>query len=622
MIEMPTGSRHRLSIFSRHGGSDSPPSPDESVVQYLVSKLPDSRLREREHKILSHIRHSTAGRIPVLYLKKYLEIEGNIIAREADPERARQELRLEVASKCSLDGTSLALRSVLGSPADRVVFLNCVFLDELLQRIRAHFGEETLLSTLSSASANLEGVLLIDGEFHMRELVRCVLTECSTEMDRVLKFRTIYERILSRVTDTVGTKAASDMFRSTLQALITSYGVEELHILMESLPSSIPLKAEWKKAAMKGSGVGQISATVHTESIRLERDLLAIVIRHMKEGVLLVDAKGVAVFANMNARSVLGLDSSTIESAAILGAFARTFPTVNLGEELTKCTPLADHVLPNVESQGREFSISFHRLSTDGEFRNGTLIWLQDRTETREEERKKNDFISLITHQLRTPLSGIKWALLMFIRGDLGELTNEQKVFLMKSYESNQRMMNLVDSILLANELVTERYRYTYVPTQINDLCENILYEIQPSAKRKQINLEFPPREQTISKVMVDAEKMRSVIQNLLENAIRYTPPSGKVTLNVVEAEGRVTVSVSDSGIGIPKNEQQYIFKQFFRAANVAQGEGMSGSGLGLFIARSIIEKHNGTIWFESEEGKGTTFKFSIPLIPQNAIHG
>ena len=257
-----------------------------------------------------------------------------------------------------------------------------------------------------------------------------------------------------------------------------------------------------------------------------------------------------------------------------------------------------------------------HRVHAEG---SGVffLVWIQDITEEKTLERRRAEFVSLVTHQLRTPLSGVKWTLNLLINGDLGELKTKQRAYVMKANESNERMISLVDDILRANRIDPEKYRYNFTVINLLDLFDNILYEILPAADKKGIKIRIDRPNGEMAKVKVDSERMRAVIQNLLENAVKYTRGGGVIEVKIVEQTGKITASIKDNGIGIPMAQQGSIFKQFFRASNSSTVA--SGSGLGLFIAKSIIEKHNGSMWFESEENKGAAFFFSLPIASESS---
>ncbi len=247
--------------------------------------------------------------------------------------------------------------------------------------------------------------------------------------------------------------------------------------------------------------------------------------------------------------------------------------------------------------------------------RSGKLLIRRDLELTRVNEKlrdldqRKSEFLSVAAHQLRTPLSGIKWTLDMILNEELGHVSNEQKVFLMKSYESNDRMIRLVEDMLRADQIDAGKYDLKLVSTQVLDLIDNVLYEIMPSATKRQIKVEF--RHSDIPKLNIDQEKMRAVFENLIDNAVKYSRPGGVVLIDARRLPGAVEFIVKDDGIGIPEDQQALIFSRFFRARNSLKVE-TDGNGLGLFIVKSIIEMHGGKVWFESAENKGTTLYFTI----------
>lgn len=226
-------------------------------------------------------------------------------------------------------------------------------------------------------------------------------------------------------------------------------------------------------------------------------------------------------------------------------------------------------------------------------------------------DRAKSEFTSLAAHQLRTPLSGIKWSLSVLLNNSMGELNPEQHLYLMKTYESNERMITLVNDLLQAVRLESGTMKFQFVSTQLGSLIENVLLELQPLAELKHVRLEYTPHD--APPVSIDAESIRVVLQNLIENALKYTPAGGFARVNVTHANNVVTLSVADNGMGIPKEEQSKVFERFFRASNAVRVE-TEGTGLGLYIAYAIVHKHNGSIRFTSEVNKGTTFSVTFPV--------
>ena len=244
----------------------------------------------------------------------------------------------------------------------------------------------------------------------------------------------------------------------------------------------------------------------------------------------------------------------------------------------------------------------------------GNLVILHDVTREKMIERIKTEFVSVAAHQLRTPLSAIKWTLKMLLDGDVGELTPEQKDFLEKSYKSNERMIMLINDLLNVTRIEEGRYLYNPVLVEFEPIVESLLNSYEGEIKRKNLELKFQRPKEKLPQVMLDTEKIKLALQNLIENAIKYTLPGGKISITLKRVKDSIEFSIKDTGVGIPKDQQHRVFTKFFRAANAMKLE-TEGSGLGLFITKNIIEAHGGKIWFESEEGKGTTFYFTLPIV-------
>lgn len=233
----------------------------------------------------------------------------------------------------------------------------------------------------------------------------------------------------------------------------------------------------------------------------------------------------------------------------------------------------------------------------------------------REIDKLKTDFISTATHQMRTPLAGIKWALGMLLNGDFGALAPDQELYIRKAYASTDRMIELLRDMLFAEQVGSGTFTATTMEASILDVFEALMQEMRPLAQTKQVRFEFIHAKAVYPTVRVSPEYIRAIFQNLLENAIKYTRAGGTVRLEIrEETSERLLCVVSDTGIGIPVDAQKHMYERFFRAEN-AKKEITDGSGLGLYIAKELAGRAGGTIRFESTEGEGTTFYVELPLM-------
>ncbi|MFA6525269.1 MAG: ATP-binding protein [Patescibacteria group bacterium] len=238
----------------------------------------------------------------------------------------------------------------------------------------------------------------------------------------------------------------------------------------------------------------------------------------------------------------------------------------------------------------------------------------RDITKEKEIDRAKTEFVSLASHQLRTPLSTINWYSEMLLDGDVGKLNKEQQGYLNEVYKGNQRMVGLVNSLLNVSRLELGTFAIDPEKAKITDIAKSVINEITPQIKkRKQVFTKS--LDSSIPFMMLDTKLIRMVIQNLLSNSIKYTPEKGKIGIVIKQDKKKkfVQITVSDTGMGITQSQQDKIFSKLFRADNVKEKD-TEGTGLGLYIVKSIVEHSGGKVWFESVENVGSTFYVTLPL--------
>jgi len=243
----------------------------------------------------------------------------------------------------------------------------------------------------------------------------------------------------------------------------------------------------------------------------------------------------------------------------------------------------------------------------------GVLKIIRDITREKIISKSKSEFISIAAHQLRTPLSAIKWALRLLIDGDEGPMTAAQIELLNKGYQTNEKMIQLVNDLLNVARIEEGRFGYEFKENDIIKVLSSVITSTNIVAKRKNINLIFNNSKIKIIPFVFDDKKIGLVIQKLVDNAIKYTLDGGKVTVDINKKGGFIEIKVSDTGVGIPKNQIGRMFTKFYRGENVMRIQ-TSGSGLGLFITKNIVERHGGKISLESRENKGSVFTFTLPL--------
>ncbi len=275
--------------------------------------------------------------------------------------------------------------------------------------------------------------------------------------------------------------------------------------------------------------------------------------------------------------------------------------TILVKRDQTKL-PISDSAAPILDNKGNVF---------------GCIVVVRDASREREIERSKDEFISIAAHQLRTPLGSMRWIIEMVLKYPETPQKVRDKIELIN--KSNNRMTILVNDLLNVSRIDQGKVQNEPQLTDISEVIKAAAAEIDAEAQEKKIAIDLRLNN-TIPKIMIDPKRFRDVVQNLLSNAVKYNRVGGKAVIVAMLVANYIRISVSDDGIGIPKEDQERVFSKFYRAANAAESD-TTGSGLGLFLVKSYVEEWGGAVRFQSIEGKGTTFYLELPVNARNATN-
>ena len=349
---------------------------------------------------------------------------------------------------------------------------------------------------------------------------------------------------------------------------------------------------------------------VAREKAEEEKNKTSAIITNFSDGLLVFDKENNLAFVNPQAENFLKVKEEKIIGKSIPKLLKISFlqPLMKiLGEGIEKTFRKELEINENLILEVTTVPVIREKEKI------GNLVILHDVTREKLVDKMKTEFVSLAAHQLRTPLSVIKWTLKMFLDGDLGKLNKEQQDFLDSTYKSNEKMIALINDLLNITRIEEGRYLYNLVSADIEGLVDSIINSHREEIKKKRIKVTLRKPSKKIPKTLLDVEKIKIAIDNIFDNAIKYTLPGGEVTVYLKYDKKNIEVSIEDTGVGISEKQQGRLFTKFFRGSNVIRME-TEGTGLGLFIAKNIIEAHGGKIWFKSKEKVGTTFYFSLPI--------
>ncbi|MBL0385098.1 HAMP domain-containing protein [Tumebacillus sp. ITR2] len=362
--------------------------------------------------------------------------------------------------------------------------------------------------------------------------------------------------------------------------------------------------------------IGQLGEMFNTLSRRLrealnenaqEKDKLEAILEHMSDGVVAIGSDGRILLANAAAAKLLGADDpdqlleKPMNSVIVLADSdeADTSSLLNGEHEFTLGNP-SGRIL-------HAYAASFRSSNEE----RGAVIVLRDVTEQEQEDRARRDFVANVSHEIRTPLTTIKSYIEALEDGAVDSPSHARK-FLSVIHTETDRMVRMVSDLLQLSRLDSGRESWKFDPHNLRELVQNACFRFAMQLQRREVSLAFEVPSNL--NVNVDADKLDQVFDNLISNAIKYTPDGGRIRVIAYRPSGKfILVQVVDNGIGIPKHDLPQIFNRFYRV-DKARSRAAGGTGLGLSIARQIVEVHGGQIQIDSEEGKGTAVSFTLPV--------
>jgi hypothetical protein len=378
------------------------------------------------------------------------------------------------------------------------------------------------------------------------------------------------------------------------------------------------------QAAFRELDVSRKKIKAHADKTDLERKKLHAILQSIAEGVFVVDRHGKIVLANAMTRMLAGtthdelLNSPFYKHLKFLNEDKNPVAMDFLQPVLKKSTVVkTEQNVIFVPKKGDPIHVSLAAAPIKKRSEVvGSVVVFEDKSKEYEVDKMKSEFVSIASHQLRTPLTGIKWMISLLLQGQAGKLNRKQLEFLQNIDSSNERMIQLVNDLLNVSRIESSTaQKLEKTDCDLKNLIGEVMNEQRSIAKQTDIRVEMETSPAATAAVVAgDRDKLYQVMMNLVNNAIKYSKKGGSVRLGYAVEGSFIKIFVQDSGIGIPKAQQSKIFQKFFRADNAIQNVA-TGTGLGLYYVKTVVEAHGGRIWFDSEQGKGTTFYLTLPLL-------
>jgi PAS domain S-box-containing protein len=360
------------------------------------------------------------------------------------------------------------------------------------------------------------------------------------------------------------------------------------------------------------------------QDVNARRERWEAVFRFTDEGIVIFDCDGLIVGFNPACTVITQWGAGD----AIGKPFDSVITSVPGQSQLVNEPPVLDQVLGNgatitdseqlleTRSGARLWvEISYSPIFDDnGEVTSGLAI-IRNIQKNREVEEIKSDFISIVSHELRTPLTAIKGFLSMILKQDFGKLEDKQFHYLSRVYQSNQRMIDLVEDLLDVSYIESGKINLTINPVAMEGILAEVMSELTGKGAAKQVSMHVR-RRQRLPLVLADETRLHQVLLNLVDNAIKYSMPGGQVDIRFHVRGDELITTITDQGVGITKSQLDRLFTKFGRIYNPMSVQA-GGSGLGLYIVKNLVESHGGRIWVTSHEGHGSKFNFTLPIAKQ-----
>lgn len=578
------------------------------LILFAIQVIGVYFVRELEQQLVANFTESINERIRLLVYN---------IGQEMNEQRNARSLRLE-------DEINLILQDFLSDDITEVQVADSSFRvigtsNPYDQGLIGRRTTEVRIKKAIIGEIETENVLL-DPKTGNRLFVRSIPIKTNDEVIGSMYVVASMEKVYEQMRVINGILASGTILALAITALLGVFVARTITRPLADMRKQALVLAEGdfsRKVNVFGEDeIGQLAETfneltnkleIAQETTEGERRKLSSVLSHMSDGVIAADRDGNIILMNEPAEKMLNVSRETIHNASIMSLL-----NLEVTATLEQLYDSNESVLLDFSENKNKYILraNFSVIKDDHDTPTGLITVLQDVTEQETIEQERRQFVANVSHELRTPLTTMRSYLEALADG---AWQNEELAprFIDVTQTETERMIRLVNDLLQLSRLDSKDYQLAKQSVNFTEFFQQIIDRFEMS-KEDQFIFEraFSHRDRF---VYIDKDKITQVLDNIISNALKYSPEGGKVRFELLQRENILHVRVSDEGVGIPKSDLPKIFDRFYRV-DKARSRKMGGTGLGLAIAKEIIEIHGGEIWADSEEGKGTTITFTLPL--------
>ncbi|SEQ06274.1 cell wall metabolism sensor histidine kinase WalK [Piscibacillus halophilus] len=497
---------------------------------------------------------------------------------------------------------------------------------------RGNVGKKTTETRIQQAlSGNTEEKIMYNRENGHRTLVvssPIFKSENSDEIVGAIRLEASLESVYGQMNEIIRIFANGTVLSITVSALLG---------ILVARTITKPITEMRKQAKVMGQGdysqkvnvygtdeIGQLAETFNelNDKIKIaqastegERRKLSLVLTNMTDGVIATDQNGQVILMNPPAERLLKMNQRTAEGASLV-------ELIDIDDDVSDINDLKDMRSTILDlSEGDQLLLvraNFSEVQDENNEMSGIITVLSDVTEQEKIERERRDFVANVSHELRTPLTTMRSYLEALTEGNTWKDENIAPKFLSVTQNETERMIRLVNDLLQLSKMDNKDYQLHKERVNYTDFIHHVVDRFELNLKEDiTITRDIPNRNYY---VWIDKDKIIQVLDNIISNAIKYSPEGGEIIVQVVEEKHQLLTKISDEGVGIPEKNLDKIFDRFYRV-DKARSRQLGGTGLGLAIAKELIEAHDGEVWANSKEHEGTTITFRLPLMQKKRGH-